>query len=88
MKYNKLVASMSSLIQFFAAIVGSIREKQKWVLQGQGPLLTDILVRYVFELSRTCPNYWWKKVLPAYCHFKQTLIAYLALIFFYNNISQ
>ena len=22
----------------------------------------DILVRYVFELWRTCTNYWWKKV--------------------------
>ena len=25
----------------------------------------DILVKYVFELKRTCPNDWWKKVLPA-----------------------
>ena len=23
----------------------------------------------VFELRRTCPNYKWKKVSPAYCHF-------------------
>ena len=23
--------------------------------------LTDILVKYVFELKRTCPNYWGKK---------------------------
>ena len=29
----------------------------------------DILVKYVFELRRTCPNYQWKKVSPAYCHF-------------------
>ena len=21
--------------------------------------ITDILVEYVFELRRTCPNYWW-----------------------------
>ena len=27
--YNKLVASMSSLMQYFAAIAGSIREKTK-----------------------------------------------------------
>jgi len=51
----------------FAAIAGSIREKkQKWIIQGT-PLM-DILVKYVFELKRTCPNYWWKKVLPPYCH--------------------
>ena len=31
-----------------------------------GPPDTDILVKYVFELRRTCPNYQWKK---AYCHF-------------------
>ena len=31
---------------------------------------TNILVKYGFELRRTCPNYWWKKVLTAYCHFK------------------
>ena len=30
------------------------------------PPLMDILVKYVFELKRTCPNYWWKKVLPVY----------------------
>ena len=29
MKYNKLVASMSSLMYCFAAIAGSIREKNK-----------------------------------------------------------
>ena len=34
------------------------------------PPLMDILVKYIFELRRTCPNYWWKKVLPAYRHFK------------------
>jgi len=44
----------------FAAIAGSIREKkQNWIIQGT-PLM-DILVKYVFELKRTCPNYWWKK---------------------------
>ena len=31
---NKPVASMSSLIKYFAAIEGSIMEKQKWILQG------------------------------------------------------
>ena len=30
----------------------------------------DILMKYVFELRRTCPNYWWKKVLLAYRHCK------------------
>ena len=40
----------------------------KWILQV--PPDTDILVKYVFELRRTCPiNYWRKKVLIAYCHF-------------------
>ena len=34
------------------------------------PPKTDILVKYVFKLRRKCPYYWWKKVLPAYCHFK------------------
>ena len=48
---NKLVASISSLMQCFAAIAGSIREKQKWILQC--PPLMDILVKYVFELRRT-----------------------------------
>ena len=54
---NKLVASMSSLMHWFAATAGSIIEKNK---NGY----------YVFELRRTCLNYWWIKVLPAYCHFK------------------
>ena len=35
----------------------------------QGHPLTDILVKYVFELRITCPNFWWKKVLPVNCHF-------------------
>ena len=59
---------MSSLIQCFAAITGSIGEKTKMDITRPPPL-TDILVKYVFVLRRTCPNYWWKKVLPAYCHF-------------------
>ena len=29
----------------------------------------DILVKYVFEIRRTCPNYRGTKVSPAYCHF-------------------
>ena len=28
---------------------------KKWILQGPSPL-TDILVKYVFELRRTCPT--------------------------------
>ena len=28
-------------------------------------------MKYDFELRRTCPKYWWKKVLPANCHFKR-----------------
>ena len=61
---------MSSLIQCFAAcnMAGSVREKQKWILQC--PPLMDILVKYVFELRRTCPNYWLKTVLTSYCDFK------------------
>ena len=35
---NKLVAIMSSLMHCFAAIAGSIREKQQWILQGPPPL--------------------------------------------------
>ena len=31
------------------------------------PPLMDILFKYFFV-----PDYWWKKVLPAYCHFKAT----------------
>ena len=47
---------MSSLIQRFAERAGSIREKNK---NGyyKAPPLTDILVKYVFELRRTCTNY-------------------------------
>ena len=40
---------MSSLIQYFAAIVGFIREKAKI------DITMDILVKYVFELRKTCP---------------------------------
>ena len=65
---NKLVASMLSLMPCFAAIAGSIGEKTKMDITR--PPLTDILVKYAFVLRRTCPNYWWEKVLPAYCHFK------------------
>ena len=34
------------------------------------PLSGYLIVKYGFELRKTCPNYWRKKVLPAYCHFK------------------
>ena len=69
MKLNKLVACMSSLIQCFAAISGTIREKHKWILQGLP--LKDILVKYVFELRRKhVLSAGEKKVLPAYCHFQ------------------
>ena len=64
-----LLASISSLVQCFAAIAGSTREKTKMDITR--PLLTDILVKYVLELRRTCPNYWWKTVLPAYCLFNK-----------------
>ena len=37
-----------------------MREKTKTDITR--PPLTDILVKYFFELRRTCPNYWWKKV--------------------------
>ena len=53
-KYNKLVASMSSLMHCFPAIAGSIREKIK--MDMTRPPLKDILVKYVFELRRTCPT--------------------------------
>ena len=39
--------------------VGS--KKQKWILQG--PLLADILVKYVFELRKTCPNHRARKII-------------------------
>ena len=35
---NKLVAIMLSLMHYFAAIAGSIREKQRWIFQGPPPL--------------------------------------------------
>ena len=57
---NKLIASMSSVIHCFAAIAGSMREKTKMDITCPSPLM-DILVQYVFEFRRTCPNYWWKK---------------------------
>ena len=57
---------MTSLIQFFAAIAGSIREKNDITR----PLLNGYLSEIRFELRRKCSNYWWKKDLPAYCHFR------------------
>ena len=59
-----------SRIQCFTAIAGSIREKIKMDITKGPPPLTDILVKYVFELRRTCPIYLWKKGLTAYSHFK------------------
>ena len=47
-------------MQFFAAIAGSIGEQTKMDITRPPPLI-DILVKYVFELRRTCPNYLWKK---------------------------
>ena len=35
----------------------SRREKTKMIVH-HGPPGMDILVKYVFELRRTCPNYW------------------------------
>jgi len=58
------LACMPSLIQCFAAIAGCIREKAK--IDITRPPLTDILVKYVFELRRTCPNYGWKNDLTVY----------------------
>ena len=52
---NNLVARMSSLMHCFAAIAGSIREKTKMDITSPPPPLMDILVKYVFELRRTCP---------------------------------
>ena len=59
---TELVARMSS----FKGLLGnnnkktkreiSNRKKQNWILHG--PPDTGILVKYVFELRRTCPNYW------------------------------
>ena len=66
---NKLVASMSSLGHWFVAIAGSIGEKNKNGYYKAPLPLTDTLVKYVFVLRKTCPSYWWKKVLQAYCHF-------------------
>ena len=63
---------MSSLIQCFAAIAGIIfREKTK---NGyyKPPPPNGYLSEIRCEL-RTCPNYWWIKVLPAYCHFKEVV---------------
>ena len=40
--------------------------KQKLILHAPPPFLTDNLVK--------CPNYWLKKVLPAYCHFRETKV--------------
>ena len=43
--------------------------KEQYVRGGKmditWPPDTDISVKFVFELRRTCPNYWRKKVLPA-----------------------
>jgi len=57
---------MSSLVHCFSAISGSIREKTKMDINGYH---SD--VKYVFELWSACPGYWWRKVNPAYCHFKK-----------------
>ena len=46
-------------IKYRKTIIG-MREKTKTDITR--PPLTDILVKYFFELRRTCPNYWWKKV--------------------------
>ena len=51
----------------FAAIAGSIGGKAK-IYITRTLLKMDFLVKYVFVLRITCSNYWWKKVLPAYCH--------------------
>ena len=48
------------------------------------PPFTDILVKNVFVLRRTCTNYWWKKVFPAYCHFKIILVGGRKYIFSCN----
>ena len=63
---------MSSLMHWFSAIAGSIREKTKMDITR--PPINGYLF-FVFQLRRTCTNYWLKKVLPAYCHFKASEIA-------------
>ena len=49
---NKLVASRSSLINGFAAIAGSIREKTIKDITRPSPLNGHVM-KYVFELRRT-----------------------------------
>ena len=52
---RKLLAGMLSLIQCFAVIAGCIKEKTKMdITRPPPPHLTDIIVKYVFELRRTC----------------------------------
>ena len=58
---NKLLASMSTLINCFAAIAGSIRGKTNGyynildIIIDILDIIIDILVKYVYELRRTCP---------------------------------
>ena len=59
---TELVASLASFKGRLAVITirklkeqQAHRKKQKWILHG--PLDTDILVKYVFQLRRICPNY-------------------------------
>ena len=59
---TELVASLASFKGRLAVITirklkeqQAQRKKQKWILHS--PLDTDILVKYVFQLRRICPNY-------------------------------
>ena len=61
---NKLVARLSSLMHCFAAIVGSIGENKMDITR---PPLNGYLSEIRFCAQENMS--WWKKVLPAYCHF-------------------
>ena len=62
---------MSSLIQCFAAIAGSIREKTKMAIT-RPPLNGNGYVSGVRFWAQE-HTYWLKKVLPAYCYFKEAI---------------
>ena len=53
----------------------------------KAPPSMDILVKYVFELRRTCHNNWCKKVLIAYCHFNSANLIVVIQVGMTNSFS-
>ena len=74
-QFIKIKRTCSKYVEFYITCCGNNIKYRKTTIGMRGGK-TDILVKYFLELRRTCPNHWWSKVLPAYCHLNKIYAIY------------